>query len=95
MKRLMNIVDLQDIQFENEVNHLMMLAHRHIVRLVGYCYEIQVREHRGRHIQAATAEKVLCYEYMPNGSLDNMIYGMLYYNAKCNNNISPLTSFSI
>ncbi|XP_047071521.1 cysteine-rich receptor-like protein kinase 36 [Lolium rigidum] len=74
VKRLMNILGPQDVQFENEVNHLMMLEHKHIVGLVGYCHEIQVREHRGRYIPAVAAEKILCYEYMANGSLDSMIY---------------------
>uniref|UniRef100_A0ACD6A256 Uncharacterized protein n=1 Tax=Avena sativa TaxID=4498 RepID=A0ACD6A256_AVESA len=62
-------------QFENEVDLLMRLEHPNIVRLVGYCYEIQ-NEHvpyNGKYVFAGETESLLCLEYLPNGSLDRFL----------------------
>ncbi|CAN6342731.1 unnamed protein product [Urochloa humidicola] len=48
-------------QFEAEIRLLLNLRHKNIVNLLGYCVE------RG--------ERILVYEYMPNGSLKNFISG--------------------
>ncbi|KAK1682686.1 hypothetical protein QYE76_043534 [Lolium multiflorum] len=62
-------------QFESEVYHLMMLNHTNIVRCVGYCYEIknECLEYNGKYVFAEMAERLLCLEYLPNGSLDRYI----------------------
>ena len=62
-------------QFENEISHLMMLHHSNIVRVVGYCYEVkkELIEYDGRNVFADMEEKLVCFEYLPNGSLDNYI----------------------
>uniref|UniRef100_A0ACD5Z1V3 Uncharacterized protein n=1 Tax=Avena sativa TaxID=4498 RepID=A0ACD5Z1V3_AVESA len=62
-------------QFESEVCHLMMLKHKNIVRCVGYCYEIKnaCLEYNGKYVFAETAERLLCLEYMPKGSLDRYL----------------------
>jgi len=63
-------------QFQKEFNNLVSLQHKNIVRLVGYCNEIQKKymEYNGRHIFAETMRRALCFEYMDNGSLDKYIF---------------------
>ncbi|CAN6355914.1 unnamed protein product [Urochloa humidicola] len=48
-------------QFEAEIRVLMKLRHRNIVNLLGYCIE--------------QGERILVYEYIPNGGLGKFIFG--------------------
>ncbi|KAG2606703.1 putative receptor-like protein kinase At4g00960 isoform X2 [Panicum virgatum] len=66
-----SIPGVKDRQFENEANHLMRLKHPNVVRLVGWCYETEdvYVEYGGKYICAEKSERLLCLEYMPNGSL--------------------------
>ncbi|KAL6602883.1 hypothetical protein ACP70R_043244 [Stipagrostis hirtigluma subsp. patula] len=75
VKRLGLLPGVQDKQFENEVYHLMRLKHENIVRFVGYCFETQniYVEHEGKNLFAEKQHRLLCLEFLPNGSLDKYV----------------------
>ncbi|CAO2148610.1 unnamed protein product [Urochloa humidicola] len=67
--------DLDDKQFQNEFYNLMKLKHNNIVQILGYCYETEQIpvEHNGRILLAEKTYRVLCFEYLHNGSLQKHI----------------------
>ncbi|KAF7005581.1 hypothetical protein CFC21_020696 [Triticum aestivum] len=67
----------RDKIFANEVQNIMALEHDNIVKLVAYCREANNRlvQSNGRHIIAEITETLLCYEYLPKGSLDQNLFG--------------------
>lgn len=62
-----------EAQFHNELMNLIGVKHQNIIRLVGYCYEVQniVTEYDGKRVFASIEERVLCLEYLQGGSLKN------------------------
>lgn len=71
----------QEEQFKRELGNLMRVRHPNIVRFLGYCYESsrQYMEYGATHVFAESSKMLLCFEYVPNGSLDKHIYGMSTY----------------
>jgi len=67
----------RDKAFTNEVRNIMALQHENIVKMVGYCHEGQknVVLDNGRYIVADVVETLICYEYLPNGSLHGTLFG--------------------
>jgi len=65
------IADLGHKQFQNEFYNLTKLQHENIVRLYGYCYQIEQKsmEFNGIQVLVEETHRALCLEYMHNGSL--------------------------
>ncbi|KAK3122970.1 hypothetical protein QOZ80_8AG0621280 [Eleusine coracana subsp. coracana] len=59
-------------QFMDEVRNLMRVKHKNIVRFLGYCVDTQgeLREIEGNLLMVDIPNRLLCFEYVPNGSLD-------------------------
>ncbi|GJN25550.1 hypothetical protein PR202_gb13393 [Eleusine coracana subsp. coracana] len=68
-------------QFKHELDNLMKVQHENIVRFLGYCYESsrEYMEYEATHVFAESSKMLLCFEYVPNGSLDKHINGMSHY----------------
>ena len=49
--------------FYQEVECLMKMKHKNVLRFLGYCADVQ--------------ERLLCFEYLPKGNLDGYITGMI------------------
>jgi serine/threonine protein kinase len=66
----------RDKAFTNEVQNIMALQHDNIVKLVGFCHEGQKKVvlNNGRYIVADVFESLLCYEYLPMGSLQKNLF---------------------
>jgi interleukin-1 receptor-associated kinase 1/coatomer subunit beta' len=79
VKVLHDMPGFEEEQFLKEFNNLAKLQHPNIVRLVGYCYEIQKQyvEHKGRLVLAERFYRALCFEYMHHGSLDKYLSGIM------------------
>ncbi|XP_078149435.1 cysteine-rich receptor-like protein kinase 8 isoform X2 [Carex rostrata] len=66
------------LEFKNEVELLAKLKHKNLVKLLGYCLERN--------------EKLLCYEYLPCGSLDVILFAT---DKKKRENLSWQTRYKI
>ncbi|RCV37127.1 hypothetical protein SETIT_8G038300v2 [Setaria italica] len=64
-----------DEKFCDEVFNLTRAKHKNIVRFLGYCSDTQgkVWEHVGKMVMADDRERLLCFEFLPNGDLHKYI----------------------
>ncbi|CAM0878530.1 unnamed protein product [Alopecurus aequalis] len=66
---------IDDEQFQNQCANLVKLKHKNIVRLIGYCSEEQheLSKYNGRFVFTSKTNRMLCFEYLQNGSLAHHI----------------------
>lgn len=79
VKMLYDMPGFEEEQFQNEFNNLIRLQHKNIVQFVSYCYETQKKlvKCNGRLVLAEKIYRLLCFEYMQNGSLGKYLSGMM------------------
>lgn len=72
------MAELQEAKFIQEVDSLMRVKHKNIVRFLGYCSDTQgnMWKHEEKNIMAEERQRFLCFEFLPEGSLDKYISGM-------------------
>jgi hypothetical protein len=77
---------MDENKFYQEVICLMrVIKHKNVVRFLGYCCDRQVMmvEHERKLVMAEVHRRLICFEYIPNGSLDKYILGT-YDHVACN-----------
>nr|XP_051191770.1 uncharacterized protein LOC127305396 isoform X2 [Lolium perenne] len=74
VKRLSNCY-MYDKEFQREVECLLKANHTNIVRFLGYCADTQgtMADLNGKVVMADVQQRLLCFEYLPKGSLDGYI----------------------
>jgi len=76
VKKLRDSSAVTERDFQKEVTILEVVVHKNIVRLIGYCCQKEDTGAAHRTFGSRdVVEKFLCFEYVPNGSIDKHIYG--------------------
>jgi len=77
VKLLHEIIGADESQFENEFSNLLSIGHPHIVKLIGYCYEMHKEhvEYNGKLRFSQRTYRAICLEYLQGGSLDSYLTG--------------------
>jgi len=79
VKKLSNSICMDENKYNQEVSCLMRVKHRNVVRFLGYCADTQgkMSDYGGKFVMADVRERLLCFEYVPNGTLKDYITGMI------------------
>lgn len=74
---LSQAADIDEKSFNKEVSSLIRVKHINVVRFLGYCADTQkqIADYNGNMVMADVQQRLLCFEFLPNGSLDNYING--------------------
>ncbi|GJM88048.1 hypothetical protein PR202_ga04067 [Eleusine coracana subsp. coracana] len=75
VKKLFNNHTIDERQFRQEVQSMMMVEHPNIVCFIGYCSHTEQKAMtiEGKFVMVDMRERLLCFEYIRNGSLDNYL----------------------
>ncbi|CAN6331711.1 unnamed protein product [Urochloa humidicola] len=75
VKKLFQTLEVDEKKFNQEVDSLMRVKHKNIVRFLGYCADTQGKmwKHEGKNVMAEERQRLLCFEFLPKGGLDKYI----------------------
>ncbi|TVT97019.1 hypothetical protein EJB05_57750, partial [Eragrostis curvula] len=79
VKKLSNSIDMDETKYIQEVICLMRVKHKNVVRFLGYCADTQGKmwEYGEMLVMADVRERLLCFEYLPKGSLEQYITSLV------------------
>ena len=82
VKRMSNTY-MYEKEFQREVECLMIVKHKNIVKFLGYCADTQgtMARHEGKFVMADVQQRLVCFEYLPKGSLNNYISGRIMWHT--------------
>lgn len=66
---------MYDKEFQQEAECLLKVKHKNIVRFIGYCADTKgsMEMFEGKYVLVDTVQRLLCFEYLPKGSLEHYI----------------------
>jgi serine/threonine protein kinase len=79
VKKLFNRKTMDEGMFQQEVTTMLRVKHKNIVRFVGYCSHTEqqaVKIMTRKHILADERERLLCFDYISKGCLEDHVNGM-------------------
>ena len=81
VKRIINCHTFDDKLFRREVSNLIDVDQENVVRFLGFCCNTEetLMPFNGKQVYAKRRERLLCFEYIGNGSLDKYITGMILF----------------
>lgn len=70
---------IDEKQFENEIGQLMRLKHVNIAQIMSFCDETEEvpGTYKGNTVVALKIHRAVCLDFVPKGSLDKLLSGML------------------
>jgi coatomer subunit beta' len=79
VKRIRNGRTVREKIFQQEVTSLLNVRHKNIVRFLGFCSHTIYKAllYKGQHVYAEYRDRLLCFEYINNRSLETYIRGTL------------------
>ncbi|GJN28262.1 hypothetical protein PR202_gb16367 [Eleusine coracana subsp. coracana] len=81
VKKLFLSLDVHEKTFQNMLDSLMRVKHKNIQRFLGYCSDTQGKLWKlgDKNVVAEERHRLLCFEFLSEGSLDRFISGRFLY----------------
>ncbi|AQK48257.1 Vesicle-associated protein 1-1 [Zea mays] len=75
VKKIFSNLNVEDKEFDREIQSMMQVKHPNVVRFIGYCSntEHELMRKEGKYIKVEVRERLLCFEHISNGSLRSHI----------------------
>lgn len=75
VKKIFSNLNVEDKEFDREIQRMMQVKHPNVVRFIGYCSntEHELMRKEGKYIKVEVRERLLCFEHISNGSLRSHI----------------------